>query len=152
MDLDQGLDLRGLTDELRAAAARQQSVPGSALRVTRDCRRVFFPAGAGPVAAPFTLESFTFQRVCEPVDGLTVCRDRLLRQDRKEVFLSITGAWARLPWQEDAFLVCLRGEEVSSRILAASRAYEIFQFTGPQTCRLEARVADEPRAGALQKE
>lgn len=128
-DFDQGIDARGALEDLR----HQRYGPDDRWahpnynRTERDCAVISFRPNDPLVSQPYTLESRQYQERCYPSgpNGERYCHDEWVWTERRHVRVEVVGRGEMLPWEEDAFEVCLDGRWLYARVYDASHEYSL---------------------------
>lgn len=118
VDFDSGIDVRALMQKDASVLPERGKITA-----TRSCSVATFKPGDAPTSAPMSLQSIVTQRVCHVYWGSKICGDRTLRTVSRSVAVSIQGDHALLPWETEAFSVCLQGEKLETEVLAAAYRY-----------------------------
>lgn len=124
---DQGVDLSAVTQQVRERADELEADVGAcgAFRATRDCAIIKFTHGQGEISSPVVLKSEIFKKVCQRHNGREYCHDELERTVEKPVIVALTGERSMLPWEMDAFGVCLQGDNLKADVIEASHKYKV---------------------------
>jgi hypothetical protein len=123
INTDNGIDVHALMQQ-----GNPQGQPGGVavlgdVSATRTCAVATFKPGDGPTSAPMALQSVVTQRVCHMYWGKNICGDQTVQTVSRNVVLTIKGAHELLPWETEAFSVCLQGEDLSAKTLTAAYQY-----------------------------
>ena len=110
VDFDNAVDVAAALSAARSAAAQSAAPAMPKRRTERDCRLVTFRAQDGTVSQRFSLWSREWVDECwrDPRGGV-VCQERPGPSWRRDVQLTLTERRPLLPWEYDAFEVCLDG-------------------------------------------
>ncbi|OGS12472.1 MAG: hypothetical protein A2234_05665 [Elusimicrobia bacterium RIFOXYA2_FULL_58_8] len=139
-------------DPVPAASPARISVFNS-LRATRNCKFVSFSAGDALVAAPVTLVSHVFEKICREYQDGRHCSENLLRIEKRKVTVELTGNRAPLTWERDVFGICLEDTSISVEVIEASHKYKVIRKPGMPEYRVEAlaegKMAADPDPSGL---
>lgn len=144
MDFDRGFDVKAALEA--AGRGLPPIAPASGqfnnnLRSTRDCRSFAFKAGGPAVSDTAELTSYVFQKACSGGQ----CYDQLVRTVKRKVRISLSGDSALLPWEQEAFGVCLEDTALEARVEEASHKYEITKKPGMELTEFSAEAVSRLR-------
>lgn len=130
---------------LEAAPAAPEANPAklgvfTRLRATKGCKFISFRADSPAVSEPVTLTSHVFEKVCEVYQDGKHCYEKLLRRERRKVYVELTGERTPLPWAREVFGICLEDTALSAEVAEASHKYRITKTPGKPLYRVEARA------------
>lgn len=130
-EFDQGIDARGALEGLRHRRPGPDELwaQPNYYRSERDCALISFRTTDPLVSPRVTLESREYQERCYPSgpNGERHCREEWVWTERRHVRVEIVGRGEMLPWEEDAFEVCLDGRWLNARVYDASHEYDLVE-------------------------
>ncbi len=132
-DFDAGLDASALLTEAKAGAAAATAVEAQSSfnrRTTRDCATIVFRPGSPTVSEAVWLSSTEWVVECYPTGGDPrrggggrTCHERPGYTYRERVQITLRERLPLLPWEEDAFRVCLDGPFLDTDQLESAYEY-----------------------------
>lgn len=141
VDFDAGVDASALLDAAKSAAksapaAEPKAVRSKSLRrYDTDCVTVTFAPADNPVSERFHLESREWVEECYPTGdprhgGGRQCHERPGFSHRASARVSLRDRQELLPWEFDAFRVCLTGPWLDIDALETAYEYKLVQGGG----------------------
>ena len=121
INFDKGIDVHALMQQGNDPA--QGGTSAGPVSATRSCAVASFEPGAPSTSTPMSLQSVVTQRVCHQYWGKNICGDQVLRTVSRNVVVTLRGRHALLPWQTEAFGVCLQDDQLSEETLKAVHQY-----------------------------
>lgn len=121
-NFDQGIDVHALMQQDNGQAHGDSLLP-PIKTATRSCAVAKFKPSDAATSAPMALQSLVTERVCHTYWGKTICGDQTLETVTRSVVLSIQGTHTLLPWETEAFSVCLQGDQTDVKTLSAAYKY-----------------------------
>lgn len=129
VDFDAGVDASAVLAEAKeAAAASHDAVPDKFRRYERDCVTFRFRPDSGLVSEAVWLRSTEWVEECYPTGdprrgGGHTCHERPGYTHRERVQVTLQERKPLLPWEHDAFEVCLEGPWLDTRQLESAYEY-----------------------------
>jgi len=120
INFDKGIDVHALMQQGNDPAGGTAAGPATA---TRSCAVTTFEPGGAKTSAPVSLQSVVTQRVCHQYWGKNICGDQVVRTVSRDVVVTIQGKHDLLPWEAEAFGVCLQDDQLSVDTLKAAYHY-----------------------------
>ncbi|MFH1726026.1 MAG: hypothetical protein ABII00_15570 [Elusimicrobiota bacterium] len=130
-DLDQGVDIKGVLEQVRQEAEEAPELTENHVGPLRyhteeDCATFSFAANDPLTSESILLESRIFEERCQPRhDGGEDCHEYWVRTERRRVRVRVSGRGEMLPWERDIFRVCLYDNWLSARVIDASHEYTV---------------------------
>jgi len=121
INFDKGIDVHALMQQDNDPA--QGGTAAGPASATRSCAVATFEPGGGNTSAPLSLQSVVTQRVCHQYWGKNICGDQVVRTVSRDVVVTIQGKHDLLPWETEAFGVCLQDQQLSAEAIKAAYHY-----------------------------
>jgi len=132
ISFDQGVDFKGLVQELKTSAVEAPEAPeveaqSQKGRTERDCATISFGVDDEPISPRVNLVSRRYEDRCYPSgpNGHVNCHEEYAGSDSRHVRIKIEGRGEMLPWERDLFRVCLDGHWLDAYVIDASHSYSV---------------------------